>query len=374
MLRRAPANDVYLSTTPLTDDALAFLDPGTHLLLPPDQVGGDDLDDDLDVGNARQLVPADTAPQRVATIADPRVGRVVTDPPVEAGPAVVRQRMVAETALLQLTQPAVAGRTLLILPPVHWDPARGTASSLLSALVDAPRLELTSPTEAAPGRPPGEADLAVPFATMPATVSAELTGAMGLVDALRAAMPDALPDLDGQTVADLDDALLRALTPEALDGSGATALERIREVRDVTARAFGEVSLADSTGVTLTSETGEVPITLERTEGSAIDLLVEVDSGAGLLWAEGGQQQEVTLPANSSRTVSFDARAAARGSFQVTVRVWDPTHRTMLDSVTISVRSTEISRTALAIIGGVVILLLALGARRRRSPTLEVVR
>ena len=187
-------------------------------------------------------------------------------------------------------------------------------------------------------------------------------------------MPDGLPELDGQTVADLDDALVRALTPEALADAGAEALARILAVRAVADDAFGEVTLPEEAGVTLTSDTGEVPITLTRTEGGDIELLVEVTSGAGLLWEEGGQSQRITLPEGASRTVAFSARAAARGTFQVTVSVWDPTHRKLLDSADVAVRSTAISQPALLIIGGVVLVLLAVGARRRRSPTLEVVR
>ncbi len=186
--------------------------------------------------------------------------------------------------------------------------------------------------------------------------------------------PNELPDLAGQTVSDLEDALLRALTPETLDAGGSDALARIRDVRDVAETAFGQVALIEDTGVTLTSDTGQVPITLQRTAGGDIDLVVEVSSGAGLIWDEGGRQQELTLPEGASRTVSFDTQAVARGRFAVTVSVWDPTHSKLLDRATLPVTSTAISRTALVIIGSIVVALLAVGARRRRSPSLEVVR
>lgn len=375
LLGRAPSTTTYLSTTPLTPASLGLLGDGTHLLLPADQVvGGTGLAEDLDVGHARQFVPAaPAAEQRLATIADPRVAEVVADPPVEAGIAVVRQRLVAETALLHLTRPGESGRALLVLPPVHWDPARGSATAILDALLDSPWLDLRAPEDAEPGTTP-RVDLSTAAAALPGAVTVELTSAREQLDALRAAMPEGLPDLDGQTVADLDDALLRALTPEALAEGGSVALARIRAVRTVTDAAFGEVQLPEDAAVTLTSDTGEVPVTLQRTGGGDIELLVEVTSGAGLLWEEGGQSERVTLPEDSSRTVAFSARAAARGTFRVTVSVWDPTKRKLLDTATLSVRSTTISRTALAVIGGVVLVLLAVGVRRRRSPTLEVVR
>lgn len=374
LLGRAPADDLYLATTPMTPGSLDLVAEGTHLLLPFEQVQATtDLAEDLAVGHARRIVPGPReVPQRLATIADPRITRILADPPVEAGPAVARQRLVAETALLHLTRPGEEGRSLLVLPPIQWDPRRATAPAMLAGLLASPWLELG--TAQGPSDTPPGAQLAARAAVLPASTVAELASAREQLDALRAAMPDGLPDLGGQTVADLDDALLRALTPEALADAGAEALARITAVRAVTDQAFGEVALPEDAGVTLTSDTGEVPVTLQRTEGGPIELLVEVTSGAGLVWAEGAQSQRVTLPEDASRTVAFSARAAARGTFQVTVSVWDPTHRKLLDTVTMPVRSTAISRTALAIVGGVVLVLLAVGARRRRSPTLEVVR
>lgn len=376
VLGRAPNSSLYLSTTPLTPASLALTDPGTHLLLPYEQAqGGDGLAEDLTAGHARQMVPEglDAPHQRLASIADPGVGAVVADPPVRDGPVVIRQRLLAETALLHLTRPGEAGRSLLVLPPVHWDPARGTAPAILDALMESPWLELTAPAAVEPGSTP-RAALAVSAAALPGTVAAELTSAREQLDALRAAMPSGLPDLEGQTVADLEDALLRALTPETLANAGAEALARIRAIRDVTESAFGEVKLPEDARITLTSDTGEVPVTLHRARGGDIELVVEVTSPAGLLWEEGNRRQRITLPEGSSRTVAFSARAAARGTFGVTVSVWDPTQRKLLDTALVSVRSTAISRTALVIIGGVVLVLLAVGARRRRSPTLEVVR
>lgn len=374
VLGRAPASDLYLATTPLTPASLALLDPSTHLLLHYDQVQATtELAEDLAVGHARRIVPSpEASPQRLATIADPQVTRILSDPPVEAGPAIARQRLVAETALLHLSRPGEEGRSLLVMPPVQWDPRGATAPAMLSGLLASPWLDLGT-AQRPSGSPPG-APLAAGASVLPAGIIAELTSAREQLDALRVAMPDGLPELDGQTVADLDDALLRALTPEALADAGGEALARIVAVRAVTDQAFGEVALPEDAGVTLTSDTGEVPVTLQRTRGGDIDLVVEVTSGAGLQWEEDGQSQRITLPEGASRTVAFSARAAARGTFQVTVSVWDPTHRKLLDSATLPVRSTAISRTALVIIGGVVLVLLAVGARRRRSPTLEVVR
>lgn len=384
LLERAPADDLYLSTTPMTPAAMDLVGEDTHLLLPSDQVtGSSQLADELSVAHARMRVATNPSESRpctgadddcpTATVADADMTRLLADPPVDAGPVVTRQRLVAETALLYLTRPAEKDRAVLVLPPIHWSPSRGVPETVVSALLDSPWVSLTGPAAASTG-PQGVATLNSAATSLPTTVSTELTGANDQLSALRAAMPDGLPDLAGQTVSDLEDALLRALTPEMLQDGGTDALSRIRAVRRVAETAFGSVSLLEGTPVTLASDTGPVPITLERTGGGDIDLIVEVESRAGLIWESGGQQQRLTLPEGASRTVSFDTRAVARGQFPVTVSVWDPTKSKLLDSATLSVRSTSISRTALVIIGSVVVVLLAVGVRRRRSPSLEVVR
>lgn len=384
LLGRAPSDDLYLSTTPLTPAAQDLLGVDTHLLLPTQQVtASSQLVDEMAVGHGRMYVATDRSEQNpctgsahgcpTATVADPDVARLMADPPVEAGLVVTRQRLVAETALLYLTRPAEQGRALLVLPPIHWSPSRGVPETVLAALLDSPWLSFTTPMDAEPG-PTGVTELSSASTSLPTTVSTELTGALDQLDALRAAMPEGLPDLAGQTVGDLSDALLRAVAPELLENGGTDALSRIRAVRGVAETAFGGVTLIEGTPVTLASDTGPVPITLERTGGGDIELVVEVESRAGLIWENGGQQQRLTLPEGSSRTVSFDTRAVARGQFPVTVSVWDPTHSKLLDRATLSVRSTSISRPALVIIGVVVVALLAIGARRRRSPSLEVVR
>lgn len=372
LLGRAPG-DAYLSTTPLTPAAIGLIDAG-HLLLPYGQVEGPSLSGDPDLPAARQRVPRSGDDQRIALVADPYIAEILVDPPVDAGLAVARQRLVAETALIHLTRPGEAGRALLVLPPITWEPARGTAQGLLDALTTSPWLHLTDPASATPGTATLANELTTSSAVLPALVAAELSGVRQRLAALRVAMPGGVSLATDQQAPDLDDALLRAVTPVRLAGGGSEALGRIRAVGAVIERAFGEVALVDGARVTLTSDSGDVPVTLQRTSGGDIDLVVEIESAGRLQWDDGAQTRPVTLPAESSRTVAFTTQAVSRGTFPVTVTVWDPTHTVLLDSATMSVRSTSISRPALAVIGVIVVGLLLVGARRRRSPRLEVVR
>jgi hypothetical protein len=370
LLGRAPDLQVHAATTPVTTEVLGTL--GTdHVLLPWDQIVGPDLSTlpDLPLANRRLVeVVGQRAPQ-TATVADPHVAAVLTSPPRHAGEAVAAQRLIAETASLYLLEPGRAGRTLLVMPPPDWSPIGQTASTFLDALVESPWLTLGPPLEG--GTEP--VVLQSGATAVPPMLVDQIAATLRRMDALRVAMPDGVPGLEGQSIGDLADAMLRVLTPDALAGQATAAEAGIQEVQSIVHAAFGEVRLAAGARVTLTSETGEIPITLERPTGDDIDVIIEVESSTALRWDD-DRRQHIRLLAGSSRTVSFSTHALSRGTFPVTVSVWDPTREVLLDSTILSVRSTAISRTALLIIAGVVVVLLLIGeVRRRRQPRLEVV-
>lgn len=372
LLGRAPDLGLYLGTTPVTPTLLPRLG-ADRVLLDYEQVVGPALDTYPDLPPAdRELrgVTSPGAPDR-ATVADPHIASILADSPRAPGPVVAGQRLLVETALLYLTEPGRAERTVLAMPPSRWDPPGATAHHLLEALVASPWLDLGRPTDSGD---PAPAVLASAPTAVSSSVSSALVDTQETLEALRQAMPDGTDALQGQTVADLEDALVRAVTPAALADDGALARERIADVANVAEAAFGEVELVGGSQVTLTSETGEVPVTVERTTGADIDLLVEVRSPNALRWQDDERLQQVTLPTDASRTLSFRTRALSRGTFPVTVYVWDPTHERLLDVTTLSVRSTAISRTALVVVGVTVLVLLVVGLVRRRSPRLEVVR
>lgn len=370
LLGRAPDLQVHVATTPVTADVLNTL--GTdHVLLPWDQIVGPDLSTlpDLPSANRRLVEVAGQRAPQTATVADPHIAAVLASPPRLAGEAAAAQRLVAETASLYLLEPGRVGRTLLVMPPTDWAPPGLTAATLLDALVSSPWLALGPPI--AGGSEP--VVLQPTDSVMPPALVDQVTATLRRMDALRVAMPDGVPGLQGQSIGDLADALLRSLTPEALAGQATAAEARVQEVRSIVQDAFGEVRLAAGARVTLTSDTGEIPITLERPAGDDIDVIIEVASSTALRWDD-DRRQNIRLAAGTSRTVSFSTHALSRGTFPVTVTVWDPTREVLLDSTILSVRSTAISQTALLVIAGVVLLLLLVGeVRRRRKPRLEVV-
>jgi hypothetical protein len=141
----------------------------------------------------------------------------------------------------------------------------------------------------------------------------------------------------------------------------------VHDVRRVLDRSFGTVAI-DQTRITLTSDTGSIPVTLERTDGPPVTVVVEVASPGRLAWPEGRRSTPLVLEPGARQTVTFATEARSTGTFPVTVRVTDPTGRHDLASTTLSVRSTALSRPALVATGAIVLVLLAIGLVRRGTP------
>jgi uncharacterized protein YfaS (alpha-2-macroglobulin family) len=124
------------------------------------------------------------------------------------------------------------------------------------------------------------------------------------------------------------------------------------------------VEVPASATVTLTSDRGTIPITLQRPTGPPVRVVVEVDSLGRLSWPD-GESRTVVLTGEGAQTVAFEAVALGRGTFHVTVRVSDPSGHRVLEQVTLSVRSTAMSRPALVGMGVVILLLVIRGLWRR---------
>lgn len=148
----------------------------------------------------------------------------------------------------------------------------------------------------------------------------------------------------------------------------------IRAVQRTVDEAFGEVSLA-AASVTLTSDTGEVPVTVLRDRGGPLLVSVHVESQGRLRWPEGRTSQILELEEGGSTTLSFPTRAVTTGTFPVTVTITDPSGVQILARESLSVRSTSLSRPALTLMAALVIVLLLIGSLRRPDhPRLAVVR
>ncbi len=375
---RQPDASTFLATTPLSRGALDLL-PGDRVLIPYTDVEGPDLAENPEVPYPLQTLHTDSGRQLIAAVSDPRVSDLLAAAGPSVNPVLAVQRIVAETAMIYLEKPGTSGRPLLMLPPIDWDPGTSVPGALLDQLLRAPWLELSTPSaQAAASRAtldparlaaPPQAGIDLGFADSLRQATLDL-------DALRKSLPDSAGRIAGQAPQTLLDELLRAPSWWFTARSADRAHDLVADVQRTVDEAYGTIEVPASARITLTSDTGSIPVTLQRPSGGPISVLVTVGGSGNLSWRR-GQTQTVTLQGEGSRTVAFETKASGPGTFPVTVRVTDLAGRRILEETTMSVRSTAISRTALLIIGAAVALLLLVGVIRRRTPErpkLEVVK
>lgn len=377
LLQRQPDRSVYLSTTPLTPAVLDVL-PGDHLLLPWEQVSGPDLEafPATDIPFPLRSIRAPSGRQLSVTVADPWVSGLIRRPDLRHGPLVAAHRVAVETAAMYLRAPSATGRPLLALPPPDWFPGPRFADLLLRELTSAPWLEMTDASAhlTAPASPAEDARLEGADRELDPDVLRELPQALRQLEAAVSALPDDVRTVGGRPPDVLRDELLRV--PSIWYAGRDRPLALVRSVQEAVDDTFGQVEVPRTAQITLTSDRGTIPVTLQRTEGGPIRVRVEVASQGRLTWPD-GESTEVTLTPDSAQTVSFSTRALGRGTFLVAVTVRDPAGERIIERASLSVRSTTISRPALIVTAVIVVLLLLRGVVRRRGGDdrhLEVVR
>ena len=359
------------------DDEVLDLLPGETLLLPAEVTDLPGVGGDPDIGQPVRQLRAPSGRLLTGLIADPYMTASLDGLGDAAGGVVTTQRVVAETAMAYLTAPAEAERGLVLLPSRTWDPPGAVAEDLLHALGAANWLRFVAPNQLATEarRDPGTIGLAPPLeGPFAPSIAAEMSAAWEGLDAALGASPPGTARLQDRPQEQLREDLLRATSRWYRGPREGDAAALIRDVQRAIDATFGEVSVA-AASVTLTSDTGEVPVTLRRDRGGPLLVSVQVESQGRLLWPEGRTSEVLELEEGGSTTVSFPTRAVSTGTFPVTVTITDPTGTEVLARDTLSVRSTALSRPALTAMAGLVVILLLVGSLRRpERPRLAVVR
>ncbi len=359
------------------DEQVLDVLPGETLILSGSATDLPALGGDPDLGQPVHRLRAPSGRLLTGLVADPYLTAALADLDEPEGGVIATQRVLAETAMAYLTAPAQADRGLVLLPPRRWAPPGAVAEDLLHTLGQANWLRFVAPdtvaTEArldagAPGlSPPVEG----PFT---AAIAVDLAAAWEGLDAALGASPPGTTRLGDRPTTQLREDLLRAASRWYRGGMEGEAAAMIRAVQRTVDETFGEVSLA-AASVTLTSDTGEVPVTLVRDQGGPLLVSVEVESQGRLRWPEGQTSEILELDEGDSTTISFPTRAVTTGTFPVTVTITDPDGTQVLAQESLSVRSTTLSRPALTAMAVLVIVLLLVGSLRRPGrPQLEVVR
>jgi hypothetical protein len=378
-LQRSLGRSVDASTTvaydPL-DPAVLDLLPGEVVVLPYAATTDPPAELGLDLPPSVRTLRSPAGRRSTAVVADPYLSEHLGDPDLTAGPLLAAHRILVESAMAFFEAPGTPDRTLVALPPARWDVEPRYLDVLLAELEGAPWLRARPVSQVALLGVPGEVPVElqpIEEARFPTAFETTLSAAARDLEAARAALPDDASSLGGRTPMDLRDQLLRAASSWWRGSGAGEAAALVGDVQRAIDTTFGAVDVAASS-VTLTSDTGQVPVTLHRRRGGPILVQVEVASQGRLLFPDGRRSETLLLEEDGTQTVSFTARALSSGSFPVTVRVTDPSGTRELERMVLSVRSTSISGPALAITGLVVLALLLFGAvRRRRRPPSEPV-
>jgi len=352
------------------DDAVLDVLPGETLLLPAGTTSLPAIGSDPELGSPVRALRAPSGRLMTALVGDPYLEVALEHLDDPAGAVVASQRVLAETAMAYLRAPATSERGLVLLPPRTWDPPAAAAEELLRALSEADWLQHAAPNRlATEGRRVGTAlALATPeLGAFDPAYTTELTAAWQGLDAAVAASPPEATRLGERPIEQLRDDLLRSTSRWYRDGGEGEAIAIVRDVQQTIRTTFGDVEVG-SDSVTLTSDTGQIPITLQRSRGGPLLVTVTVQSQGRLLWPDGRTSEVISLDEGASQTISFPTRALSTGTFPVTVTVTDPTGSHVLVRDTLSVRSTAISRPALTGMAALVVVLLLVGSLRRRRP------
>ncbi|MDQ1688304.1 MAG: hypothetical protein QOK42_1279 [Frankiaceae bacterium] len=300
--------------------------------------------------------------------ADPASGLAADGEP--PSPMALVQRFLAETALITAELPS-RPRDIVVAAPRRWDPDPQLVTRLLNRLGDVPWLSIT-PLSALRATPPtgvARGPLNDPPALHRSELPTDLLTQPSIgIAALRVRLRDlrsVLGDAAATATLPFDLALLRAESSQ-WGAEPATG----EAVRHATASALiadsSRVRISSAGLITLTSQRGALPITLENglDYPVTVRLRLSTPSRARLSAPE---DQLRTIEAHHRRTLQVDAKAFTSGVFTVDAQLVTPDRHPYGPPVQLRVRSTEYGAIAVAITaGGLVVLAIAIIIRLTR--------
>jgi len=349
-------------------------------------------------GVDRVVVPTDAlvGPETRFTLAQPvtltlpgttgSVTALPADPGLQAilaagVPAAQRvQLLLAGLAVIALEQPSVP-RVATIVNPDGFDPPVELYEDLLRALRDNPFVRPVTVAEAfdtigvepaAPtvtGTPTTERELAAPATAPPAVNAAEYRNQRARLNSFGALTRPGDP-----AVADADRSLLASV---ATGWPADIGLVRARAHLGVVDRVIGDlvsqIEVPDPRTITLTSRSGEIPLTFRNETGFPIRLRAALASEK--LFFPEGTVLELELPPKST-TVRVAVEARTSGTFPLDLEVTSTDGVLAISQRRLEVRSTFVSTVGVVLMASAVAFLaiwwgldLRRRRRRRRQPT-----
>jgi hypothetical protein len=169
------------------------------------------------------------------------------------------------------------------------------------------------------------------------------------------------------TVAVAERALLSSVSSSwTVPGQARRATQEIGVVDGTIDSFLAEIHVPAPSTITLTSRSGEVPLTFENETGHTVSVLVQLDSQK--LFFPDGESRLVDLPPKST-TVRFAVEARTSGTFPLRMHVLSADGALAITETSFRVRSTAVSSVGLVLMvgaGAFLALWWGLDFRRRR--------
>jgi hypothetical protein len=301
-----------------------------------------------------------------ALATDDALSRLLTG---DAPPAIRTQRLLAGLALVALEQPTV-GRAVVIANPDDFNPDSTLLDGVLAGLTNNPLLQPSTVKAVFDSLPiplAGSASAAPRTLATTASPTPVVSGANYFKAEVRLA---AFQNLVGQTdprIARGDRALLFSVSDAWKGSTGKLRARHELAVIDRSVDAFiADIHLPNPSTITLTSRSGEVPLTFRNDTGRPVRVRVALASDK--LAFPQGSVHDVDLGTKST-TVRVSVQARTSGTFPLRVTVTSVDGGLAISDTRFRIRSTAVSTVGIALMVGAVLFLAAwwgFDIRRRR--------
>jgi hypothetical protein len=317
--------------------------------------------------SAVSSTPSGVGPRMRVLISDSTISQILGKANVastSAGAAFsVRQRVLAETAMIAAEQPGLA-RSLVIAPPRRWDPPPQLAADLLASTSSAPWLRPVSLAKLAATAPnAGQVTRHLRQVTSRDELQPELLRQVRQLGTQAALLQSILVQKNPDLVA-------AALGTEssAWRGGGRRTAAAASLVRQVSSYISGQLRAVQVIGpqrVTLGGLSGTLPVSISNRLPVPVRVQLVVRAPSGGRIDVKLPARDVTVAAHTEQTLKLRVRAAGVGSTTIQLALTAPGGaRLPAAEVTLTVQATHFGTLALYIIGIALAVFLLASVRR----------
>jgi len=291
----------------------------------------------------------------------------------EDPPALKAQRLLAGLALVAVEQPSEE-RAVVVMNPDTFDPTTALLDAIFAGLRGHPWLRAMNVEDVfAQVAPETEAnDTAVSRALVqydpprPPVNATRYDAAVGRLNAFRTLLAPG-----DARIAVAERAIVSSVSSAWSTPETASRAEAELAVVEATIDSFiSQIRVPDPSTITLTSRSGEIPLTFQNDTGQTVSVLVQLESQK--LSFPDGASRLVDLPPRST-TISFAVEARTSGSFPLRLTVRSADGSLPITDTDFRVQSTAVSTVGLVLMVGAGIFLAlwwGLDFRRRQRARL----